>query len=653
MRKKSVWLILTAAVALGSFSAGCTESLAEEEVIIEQKPEEMMGLSEDIPEIPEISDASQTAPGEEETDESEAAPAELTEPESPEETMADAPKQQSRITEELLVEEMVVLESAAEQNMFAASGDESSAGTDYTYRELPDGTVEITDYTGDLTADMRLEIPETLDGKTVTSLGKEAFHFLDSLREVVIPNTVTAIGVSCFENCGALESVTLPENVTSIGEAAFRFCRSLRNLALPQKLSTIGAEAFSGCTAITEVQIPESVTNIGVKAFSDCTGLTGIRFPDSLERVESLTFSDCYSLEYVVLPKNLKRIDSFAFSYCELLEEITFPASLEYIGPQIFRGCTLKKVWFEGKVPEMEHGENELRSWFADSAADGTYTGYIYVMHQYWSSFSDLRKEMSYAVSPPVEMAIWDTDTPHVWDAGKVYSQPTCMQEGTVTYTCTVCGEEKTEKLAASGEHRYSMYVTVQEATALTEGVRARTCIVCGYTETETVAKLTPTISLNVKTVPLKTGQSTTKVKVTGLAEGDSVVSWKSDKPKIVKVNGNGKLTAGKKTGTVKVTVTLASGLTETINVKVQKKDVATKSISGIKKKVTLKKKQKLILKPELVPVTSTDKVKYASSNSKVATVSAKGVVKAKSKGKTTITVKAGKKTVKCKVTVK
>ena len=78
MRKKSIWLILTAAVALGSFSAGCTESLAEEEVIIEQMPEEMMGLSEDIPEIPEISDAPQTAPGEEETDESEAAPAEWT-----------------------------------------------------------------------------------------------------------------------------------------------------------------------------------------------------------------------------------------------------------------------------------------------------------------------------------------------------------------------------------------------------------------------------------------------------------------------------------------------------------------------------------------------------------------------------------------------
>lgn len=45
-------------------------------------------------------------------------------------------------------------------------------------------------------------------------------------------------------------------------------------------------------------------------------------------------------------------------------------------------------------------------------------------------------------------------------------------------------------------------------------------------------------------------------------------------------------------------------------------------------------------------------KVKWASSNKKVAKVTAKGVVKAKAVGKTTITAKAGKKKMKCKVTV-
>lgn len=46
-------------------------------------------------------------------------------------------------------------------------------------------------------------------------------------------------------------------------------------------------------------------------------------------------------------------------------------------------------------------------------------------------------------------------------------------------------------------------------------------------------------------------------------------------------------------------------------------------------------------------------KVKWSSSNKKVATVSKKGLVKGKKVGKATITAKVGKKAYKCKVTVK
>lgn len=46
-------------------------------------------------------------------------------------------------------------------------------------------------------------------------------------------------------------------------------------------------------------------------------------------------------------------------------------------------------------------------------------------------------------------------------------------------------------------------------------------------------------------------------------------------------------------------------------------------------------------------------KVKWSSSNKKIATVTGKGKVKAKKAGKATITAKVGKKSFKCKVTVK
>ena len=45
--------------------------------------------------------------------------------------------------------------------------------------------------------------------------------------------------------------------------------------------------------------------------------------------------------------------------------------------------------------------------------------------------------------------------------------------------------------------------------------------------------------------------------------------------------------------------------------------------------------------------------IKFRSSNKKIATVTAKGMVKAKKKGKAVITIRSGKKTAKCKITVK
>lgn len=49
----------------------------------------------------------------------------------------------------------------------------------------------------------------------------------------------------------------------------------------------------------------------------------------------------------------------------------------------------------------------------------------------------------------------------------------------------------------------------------------------------------------------------------------------------------------------------------------------------------------------------SIGKVTYKSSNTKIAAVSSKGVIKAKKAGKVTITVKSNGITNKCKVTVK
>ncbi len=221
----------------------------------------------------------------------------------------------------------------------------------------------------------------------------------------------------------------------------------------------------------------------------------------------------------------------------------------------------------------------------------------------------------------------------------------TATKHGSAQYRCTACGETYSAVL-----HNYVDKVTAA-ATVLTAGSRTHTCSVCGYGTTETIAKLTPTISVNVTSIPLKVKQSTTKVEVS-MGAGDYIVSWKSNKPKIAAVNSKGKIT-GKKAGTAKITVTLKSGRTATITVKVQKAEVKTTKITNVSKKVTLKKGKKYVLSPTVTPITSLQKVTYVSANRKVATVTKKGVITAKKKGKVKITVKSGSKKKVITVTVK
>ena len=159
-------------------------------------------------------------------------------------------------------------------------------------------------------------------------------------------------------------------------------------------------------------------------------------------------------------------------------------------------------------------------------------------------------------------------------------------------------------------------------------------------------------MKLNQSSIVLKTRQKTKCLKVTGLAKGDFISTW-SIADVSVSSDGTCNITAGKTTGKTRIHIYLNSGYEKSVTVKVQKTAVKTTKIKGVPKTLKLKKNQKYSLKPVLKPVTSKEKITYKSSSSKVVKVDSKGRITAKKKGTAVITVKAGKKTVKCKVTVK
>lgn len=248
----------------------------------------------------------------------------------------------------------------------------------------------------------------------------------------------------------------------------------------------------------------------------------------------------------------------------------------------------------------------------------------------------------------------------HSWITKNVIKKATCTAAGSKVENCASCDATRTVTIPAKGHTvvKDAAVAPTVFADGKTEGSHYS---VCGTVleKQNTIAKVPATIYLTASSLKMKTGQSTTAFKATGFSEGDYVTAVTSNKPGTVKVtnvnkNGTFKLTAGKKKGSAVVTVTLASKKTASFKVTVQKAAVKTTKITTTTKSLTLAKGatyKKLASSIAVTPVTSKEKVTYSSSNKKVATVSSKGVIKAKKAGTAKITVKSGKK--KVVVTVK
>ena len=245
----------------------------------------------------------------------------------------------------------------------------------------------------------------------------------------------------------------------------------------------------------------------------------------------------------------------------------------------------------------------------------------------------------------------------HKWNSGKITTAATCTRKGIRTYTCTVCKATKKESIAAKG-HKWSAWKTTAEATVFAPEKQQRSCTVCKVKQSRNVGKkLTPTMKLNASSLQMKVKQTTTALAVSGMANGDSLKSVVSGNTAIVKVSevkeaGTFRLTAQKKAGSATLTITLKSGLSKKVKVTVKTTTIKTTKIT-VPTKVTMKARAKVTLTPILTPITSQEKITYATLDSKIVTVTSKGVVTAKKKGSGRILVRSGAVAVIVYVTVK
>lgn len=260
--------------------------------------------------------------------------------------------------------------------------------------------------------------------------------------------------------------------------------------------------------------------------------------------------------------------------------EITTSPTCKDTGVKTFTCTICGNTKTETVKKTTKHQHTEIRNKKDATCKDEGYTGDTYC--------TDCGKKISSGKS------IAKTET-HSYDDGKITTKPTCTKRGTKTYTCTICGNTKTETVKATG-HSYGEYKVVKEPTATKDGLKSRTCTVCGKVESVRIAKTT----------------------------SDKQNTNTSDK------NSN-----------------------QNTNTQTSQKTKTTKKIKLNRTKLTLKKGKTFRLKVTLTPINSRDKIIYKTSNKKIVTVSKTGKIKAKRKGKVKITVISGKKKIVCKVTVK
>ena len=178
--------------------------------------------------------------------------------------------------------------------------------------------------------------------------------------------------------------------------------------------------------------------------------------------------------------------------------------------------------------------------------------------------------------------------------------------------------------------------------TAKAKGTATITADIDGHICTCKVTVKNPTYSsLNYTEITLYVKQTKTlKINVTPSDYGLDGLKWKSSNTKVAAVDKNGKVTAKAK-GTA--TITLSGNGIE------RKCKVTVKAMQLNKSSATVYVKKTLQLKVN----GGTGTAKWKSNNTKVATVTSKGVVKGIKPGTATITATKNGKKMTCKITVK
>ena len=170
----------------------------------------------------------------------------------------------------------------------------------------------------------------------VTSIGFYAFEST-ALTSVAFSDALISIDFGAFQNCEALMSVVISGNgMTTVGEQAFYYCKNLKTAEITG-VKSIGIHSFQGCSVLETLTITgcDAGTSIELGAFEDCHVLANLTLK-GVSTIGESAFIYCYALESVEIPDGVTSIGQGAFDDCHDLAFVILPPSVTNVGEEAF-----------------------------------------------------------------------------------------------------------------------------------------------------------------------------------------------------------------------------------------------------------------------------------------------------------------------------
>jgi len=452
----------------------------------------------------------------------------------------------------------------------------------------------------------QIEIPKSLDncGNSGYASYHGPFGACSGLKKIIFEEGTKEISNNLFRGCTGLEEISIPASVIKIERYTFADCTNLKNVYFSNGVKNVENNAFTNCTSLTKVNIPDTVDSIGNSAFSGCTNLIEVHLPDKLKETASDTFSGCKKLTTINFPSTLTTIGNSAFSGCESLPEAILPSGVEKIESNAFKNCkALKKA----AVPDTVSSIGSSAFYGCEALTDITLG----------SKLKKIESQTFYGcIVLPSIVIPYNVTT--IGDSAFVnctkLTQIT-VPRNTTSIASNAFSYPKKMTMYGPSDCYAQTYASGKGIKYVTQDIHATSV---SLDSTEKTAERYDDFQLTATIAPLNFT--------------DAVV-WTSSNEEVAAVSDTGYVEICG-VGTAVITVTAG-------NVKAACKITVPQLIDWIEfdeDEIELKAGQTYQLKPYISPSDATNKkLKYTSSDTKVAEVSASGLVTAKSEGKAKI----------------